>query len=680
MATDTSNTQDLDHPAEGLGEILDPLSVDMDDDELVRVVDQRVSFSERVMKTLSIPDRQEKMRKYMFGDQLPKTASGTLDFHKYQAPYMDNRLFQNMRAMKPVALSRIPDVLVKAGPSGNKIAAEKIGKALSARLKKRDLREVLGMAFKHRPIFLFGVIKSRWDPSIGKHGDFVFEWRHPKNIILDMNAVDKDVENHEYIGEYLQLSAAEWMMRFPDKADALMNELGWSEEDKKDKMRFATPVRGIEFWFTYFDKRTNPITNQIEFTKINAVLWKYKNVIFKVMKNPNWDWEGETNYFTYEGFEKIKKEVSLEELQAQMLEGTMIPNLQAEKVYKNYLKNPLKPYIIIGYEQWGEAPIDMTSEVEQAILLQDNYNKRGRQITEQGDRSKGKHVFSSESGLTKADVQEMDMSDPNQDLWVDGDITKVHTFIPGTPPDAAQFRNQEVIGRAIDATMGISGVLRGEIASDVATTNQIAREGNFSIIDDIVEETINYAAQKMAEHSLQYMKLRYTQDHFVEFVGADGKSTHEALNQDMIDDGMVAEVDASGTDKDKLKREAFERAKLTLTDPLSFFQDTGAPDPVGRTEKFMMAQMSPELYFQRFVKGEEAAQTAYRLGQQLPPQGGTVPPQSPMLGGGMAQPGGMQSGIPMGAGPSSLPPAAPMPTGPGTTSGMPATRTPSTSL
>ena len=306
------------------------------------------------------------------------------------------------------------------------------------------------------------------------------------------------------------------------------------------------------------------------------MVWKTKNEILKKKKNPNWDWDGHEEVF-------LNGDPVPDELIPQLtMFGFDQEGVQVERVFNNFFSTPRKPFIFFGYEQWGEMPLDVTSRIEDNILLQDNLDTRGMQITKMIDDARGKHVFSTLSGLSRKDVEDMDLNDPDQDIVVDGELTKVHDFITPELPSQEMFADFDRTRSRMLAKINIHGATRGEIETSVATTNQIAREADFTVADDIAEETINDVAMKIGEALLHMIKLRYTEEHFKTLIGENGEATFLRLTNDMVEDGMEVEIFASGTDKLRAEREAKEDAQLSLIDPLSYFQDTGKSNPEER--------------------------------------------------------------------------------------------------
>jgi len=164
----------------------------------------------------------------------------------------------------------------------------------------------------------------------------------------------------------------------------------------------------------------------------------------------------------------------------------------------------------------------------------------------------------------------------------------------------------------------------------------------------MVEDMINYAAEMMAAWSLQFIKLFYTQDHLVKILGKDSQVTFVTVNQDLVEDGQEVVTSASGVDKAQLKRDAFERARLQFTDPMSFYKDTGADNPVERTKLLLLFMAAPELYI-KTVEGQgdtiDLVSELQKISQQqvaaqAAPQAGAMPAPAQMGvgGGGMINP------------------------------------------
>jgi hypothetical protein len=576
-----------------------------------------IKDSKDFFKKKRLYERREKNEEYLLGKQIERLEKKNY-FRDNEARYLDNLVWESEATLKPIALSRIPDLIIKNAkntPESIQLG-EDLTDVINNRLRKRENRRVLGLAYKHRPVYFIGCIKYFWDKEKGRHGDYRFETVHPNNIDLDHTATSNDPDEMNWVAHHYDMTAKEILMTFPDKEQDFLKKAGWTENEIKDEKKLLTPIRVSEIWFTWFEKSEE---EESEWEKIEGVAWAWvdKNLVFKKMKNPNWDWSGQQVTVKYDEETEDFRKPNEFELRDQLITGQPMEGLQMRNVYNNYFDYPKKPFIFIGYDQFGMQPMDETSRIEQVLYLQDNVNKRGKQITDIADHARGKNIFSTESGLDAGDIEEIDMLDPSQDILVDGDIRSVWNLIPGIQPTPALFEDQEMNRERVFAKMGAHATTRGEReAQETATGRQILREGDFSKQDDEVEDTINYAAEKMAEAALQMIKLRYTEDHLVRLLGSKGQVAFMAINRDNVEDGMEVEVASSAVDKIRRKNEAFELAGMEMIDPLSFFEDIEMPDPKDRTEKLMTFTLTPDLYYQKYVQERNVQQMGEALNGQ----------------------------------------------------------------
>lgn len=586
-----------------------PLLISIDDSELNRVLDERIKIAKERYREDDLTERRKKNRDYFLGNHEPNKHLKT-----YQAKYMDNVIYEAEASIKPIALSRLPDLLVKPANDTNesKETADGLTEVVNSEIRQRQNRRTLGVMHKHLPIYLIGACKYRWDPNKGNDGDYVFEFRHPDNLLLDY-VPSTNPDDMTFIVDTVRMTIKEALIRFPNKKKELLEAVfGNVNDEQQEKARqrgYATQIEIQEVWFSWFNEENE------EPQREEYVLWRYsgsRDVILHKMRNPNFDYEGRTIYVTQdENGEDV--ELGMEELMLMQL--GMLPPMPVEKriVYRNFFEQPRKPFIFINYDWLGESPMDSTSRIEQSILLQENIDIRGRQITDIANRSRGKNIFSAEAGIKKDDVQRLDFTNPAQDIHIQQDIDKAYRFVPGEQPSEALFREQDMNRQRLFAKMGVNDTTRGQIATDTATTAQIARESDFGRIDDLVEETINYAAEEMVRAALHMIKLRYTEEHMRKIIGRDGSVVFQSLTSDMIEDGMEVEVFASGTDRVMRERKAYERAGMNLTDPLTFFEDTDSSNPKERARRLMLYLSDPASYQMQVIEDMDPEEMALQL-------------------------------------------------------------------
>lgn len=646
-------------------QIQDPLALDIPDDELEKIVDDRIKTSKKFFEEkYNLTPRREKNEKYLFGRQLQdREKNGQLK--EYETRSADNALFEIEASLKPLAMSKLPDIIVT--PGGEDPDREESAKNLSIVVddmnKKRKQREILGMGFKHLPVYFTAVLKSRWDSTIGKTGDYVFDIINPDYIVVDHTATSKNPQDMSFVAQCVPKSVQDLTMMFPNKKNELyktLQENGIMVGETPTWKDMATEVKLWEVWFDWYQKKgssevlTKTEMDQsilepgVKWEKISGVLWKYDHLILDKMLDPNFDHEGEEKLFTYGtvGDETTKQEVQPQQMLMSAMTGQQLPNLTKEKVYHNYFDKPRKPFYFFGYDQWGKVAYDETSRIEQNIRNQENLDDQNKTILDQL-KTRVKHIWSKDSGMGAKDVQRLDMDDPKMDALVEGDPNSVHAAIMPERPDAPQFNALNDTRSRMYAISGSTAV-RGQLQSDTATSNQIAREADFTRTDDLVEDTINAACEWMAEWQMQFIKLRYTEDHMREILGAKGQVTYVRIRRDDISDGMEVMIKSSSTDKLKAQRNAMDTAQLgaPYTNPLDFFTDMGMSDPEGRTEKGIMFATDPQGYFMKYVMHMDVPQqtTALAAGvpagqpaqpeQPAPAQPGIVPqaPQAPTPG------------------------------------------------
>lgn len=626
----------------------DPLALDIPDKDLIQIIDKTRKYSEKMWKDkYNLRARRTKMEQVLFGRELQEMERRN-ELKKYEARYSYNAIYEIEATLKPVAMSHMPDLIISPGsetPEAEQ-SAEDVSTAINDDIKKRENRQVLGMAFKHLPVYLTAIIKAVWNPEID---DYQFINIHPENVVIDFSAKSANVDDMRYVYEMQTMTLQEIIMRWPNKKQAMYEKIKGDTDGDFDWEDLATEYDLWQVWFTWYRKADGQISEEVpsfeepgnKWEKIEGVLWKYEDVILDKMRNPNFDYEGATEIFTYDdpSQENTKRKLGPDELMMGMLTGQMPDNISQEQVYFNYFKHPHKPYFFMGYDQWGKVAIDETSRIEQNMYNQSNLNTMGKQIIDTL-KTRTKHIWSTASGLDGEAVQGMDMDNPKIDALVDGDVTKVHAQVNPERPDAAQFN---ALSQTKEAMFGVAGAtaLTGQLQSDVATSNQIAREQNFTRADDLVEDTINAASEWMARWAMQFIKLRYTEEKWRKLMGNKGKFTFLKLKRDKIDDGMEVMIKASGTDKVKAARDAMDMAKLgpPYSNPLDTFKDLDMSDPEGRAERGLTFQLDPSTYLVKFVLGmQNTEQQAQQLMANGAPGGagavgGVTQPASPVPAG-----------------------------------------------
>ncbi|HEC65743.1 MAG TPA: hypothetical protein ENI23_10635 [bacterium] len=620
------------------------LDLNVDDQKLSDFINAYVKQAKNFFdKEKNYKVRRETNERFFFGRQFDnsdkfiyKGIHGERAIRSYEKPFLDNVIKEGEDILRPLILSKLPDFIAKPVDSNSDQStanADRITKIINKKMSSRELKKVLTKATRHHPIYFHGVIKYRWDPNKGRFGDFVFEAIHPKNILVDHTATINNEKAMKIIVHYVEKSLKEWILRFPKKEQVLIDYAISQGKFKGDltEEAMACKLKVSEVWFDWFEKGEDFDPEEPKFEFKNGVVWKIGTKADGVLDkrlNPNWDWDGEENLF-FNG-----QPIPQEAIGRLALLGFDIPGIERKKTFKNFFGKPRKPFIFMGYEQYGEQPLDETSRIEENLYIQQNYDFRGMQVTKMIDDAKGKHAFSSVSGLKRETVEEMDLEDPDEDIFIDGKLSDAHQFISKEQPSPQMFQDLANSRDRMLSRVHVHGATRGEIETSVATTNQISRESDFNVADDISADTIDEVSSQMAEAMVHMMKLRYTLEHFQVVLGDEGEETQDALQKDMIEDGLELDIESSTSDKLKAERQAKEESQLQLIDPLNYYKDTGRSDPEKRAEMIFVFNENPALYFKKFIRGDDvpdiAEQVAFANQQKLQAVGGQLPNQNPL--------------------------------------------------
>jgi hypothetical protein len=556
--SDLNNIESIvNHENKGENIIQNPegeLTVPISDNDFYRMTKSRMDDATRYWDKMKLSGIRSKNANYWLGKQLDDAA-----LYDWQTPYMQNIIFRNVETIISNALGRLPSVVVI--PASDTIQSKNNALLLQRKLRRENedsrMRRKLRQALRHLIVLRLGALKIRWDDKLcGGKGDYIVEFVHPDDILVD--ATTYLGNNPSMVVHYLEEPIKKIIAKFPESKTQIFNkfDIKAGTEKQLDKV-----VRYPEIWFTYYDDNGD---------QIEAVGWRYEEVVFKVMKAP---------YFDYNGFQ----------------------NEEGELAYRNYFDSPKKPFILLNYLSLGKTLIDDTTLVEQNLPLQDNVNKRGRQITQQADTANGKWVLSSDF-IDKTEAEKI-TDDPMEHIIGRGKVSDGAVRIQGQGPSDTLFAAQQQDIGAMDDLFGTHEPTRGGVSKgNTATADVLAKEGDTTRIDDLVAEAVEIAVQDLTEWKTQLIKLFYTEEHYVKDLGKDGKVLMATLSQDMVEDGIEVFVKASSTDKDTIRSEAIELITAGMIDPLSLFEDLDKDDPKERAKRVMMYSQDP-LRYQEEVLG-----------------------------------------------------------------------------
>lgn len=527
--------------------------LDMKDEELLSLVKKPIAESESFwngQKEQNLKKVREQNRKYWLGDQLDDDHRVRYD---HNSKYMDNRIFVAVETVSSAVSARNPQP--EATPAQNTITSRQLAKDVENGLlayadKYRLNVSVFRPALRHLLVYRLGVVMQRWDPDLGPNGDIRTEYVHPNDILVDKNALPG--ENPRFIRHTLRATIEELCLKFPEKEREIYKHFGIQ---RAVSTHLGRTTAYYQVWFTYYKGGKAK----------EGVMWTLGDqLVLGKMKNPNW------------------------------VDG------DKGKTRKNFLDAPVKPYFPLNYLNLGEHWIDDTTALEQAIPLQKSLNVRGAQIEDNADQASGGLVLN--SIMISSDDASNLIGDPLEKLMVSGDVNRAAARLaPALLPnyvmeDKYDARNE------VDNIFATQSISRGEeTKNNTLGQDQLLLRQSQGRQEDIVR-ALDDLADRLYRHTVQMMKVYYTEEHWFAVNGEDGQFDFISLKSDKIEDGLDLKV-KSGTslplDKAGMQQTAVKLAEIGLIDPLSLYEDLGIPNARKRVErllKWKQEEIAPGTY------------------------------------------------------------------------------------
>lgn len=539
------------------------LNTGLRDEELNQIIDARIAESKTFYETMNIDARRKKNEQYWLGEHYNKDEVQGLE-------YIDNVIHDNTEKRIGLAVGKIPDIIVVPGDgslSGRQNAGI-IERVLDIDIGSKEKKRLLKNGLRHNHIHFIGVAKASWNPNKSEKGDYEFNLCDPRKVLISHTGkIPEDgftSDNCDLIVEVVEEPIAVVLAKFPQKASELKALLGAS-----DGSRLSTTMKYQEGWYTYHDSN-----GQI----LEGLFWRFNHLILRNIKNP---------YFDFKGYDRPVLD------QQGQIQQNQFGQIQTEQVFRNFFDRPRKPYLFFSYENLGRGPLDDTTAIEQAIPLQRNLNKVGKQIRDISDGITNKYAF---DNTISQDQARLVTSNPKEPIWMDVDGTQspvsnhVTNFQNSGPPPVL-FQEMMQTRAQIDAKFSTHNLNTMSNQRESGIAKQINRESDLATTDDIVDIVLERVVQEMASWAIQFMKLMYVDYHFKSKMGKDGAAIQESIQRDMIDDGISVTVRGSVADKQTARNQAINLGTSGAIDPLTMMEEIDAPNPKERTERLLKFKM-----------------------------------------------------------------------------------------
>lgn len=591
---------------EGLIESLGELTLDKDDEEIIELTNAwDLSYSGSELKK-RIHSEGQTNEDYWVGKQFPST-----EYENGKRPLTDNVIFPNIETLlaqatqqnpEPVVITdngeafpaQIPSPLNPLGTSPVMMSdvGDKVHMSLEYLSREIVLKNVLRKGMRHWSMRYVGIYHTLWD---GEEEELTVKTYNPKDVILDPNAyVDERANYHgDFIGFKLTDTARNLITRFPDKKEEITGEA-------KGKMG---SLMGYIQW------RTD------EFT-----VYRMKDIVLLKHKNEFWNYDKESESIGEDG---------------QPIPQTIPGN--------NHWTRPKMPIKFLVVFDLGDEPADKTGLIAQALVTQDNINKRLKQYDRNVDNINGGVVVNGLMFNKEQAAQVAEARRQGRTIVTPGAPADAIMYPPNNPvPDSlmesmADDRNQ------IAQRMGVYGSTpQGTQQEETVRGKIIAGDQDQSRTGGGITSQLEIVAAGIYDDLLQGIYVFWDTPHKVSVLGPDNAETFIEFQSSMIPPGRKITVtvqDGSLVPQDELSiyNQAMAEWEGGVSDPLTYYEQTKDPNPLNRAQKLMAYRTNPALYMQEYLQ------------QALPM------PAAPLPEGG----GGSETGAPPAA--VSPPPAVPSP-------------------
>lgn len=577
VASDTNKIDQSDQLlVEGVeGEKVDALSLDLDDEDLLRLA--RHWNAEYAPYKARIAKKQEANRQYYIGKQWEGTQYST------NFPIEANILFEAEETFLPAALSKNPEPVVFADDTqeGNKVSDD-VKTMLQYHADYLNLRTKLQMLCRQWSIYHLGVLKIGWDAKLN---DVKLELRKIQDFVFDCEgSVDPIGHFDSYLGEQITVTAERLIDLYPDSKSYIKEMV----TDDEGRVRLGTKVTYTEWW-----------TDEFYFVT-------FKDKILDKGKNPFFKYEDEEteprNHFAQPKKPYIFLSVFSLGEQPHDITGLIEQNIpqqnlitkRTRQIDKNLsLQNNATAYSAENFNQETAKQANQAMEDGNGILVPE-----GRPLAEAIMRLPAE-------GFPDSAYKELQMSMDNL------------RSIFGVQGITAQQPDEDTTAR-------------GMILNQQYDNSRIGG-GIGEAIERVAKGTFNWL--------VQIYHVYYDEKHFAAVMGELKAVEYVVLSAEDLARRLIVTVSPDSMkpkDEITLANQAMELWGQKAIDPKTLLTMLKFPDPQETAENAVLWNTNPQLYMQLMFPDLLAKiQEAQGMGQMAPPMGGQggVQPEAP------AQPG-----------------------------------------
>lgn len=494
----------------------------------------------------AIEQKQKISEQYYLGNQTDLES-----IPEYSSNTVENRIFEAVETIVPVATANAHHFLVLPGVENEESVdkATKTQKVLKRKYETLEIQRKLEDVTRKMLLFRFGVLKWWWNDT---KDDADIAEVDPRLIYVPKMRLDP--HDLPYVIEKQFYSRDDIERFFPDIDP---DELSDKEKSRKGEINFVV----YETW-----------TNEM-------VAWFGSQQVLDKRANPYWDFGGEE-----------QKRVSI---------GKKGLKVDKERIYRNHLDQPQKPYVFFAPYNISDGPLPEVSLVETAIPLQDAINTQKRRIIDNLRTMGNGQVLLDSDAMSEEEAGNI-TNEPGLIIRGEGiaSLNKVKREA-GVPLPIGHFNNLQHSELVFDNLMGVHAATRGAAAAKTLGQDILSRQQDFTRID-LITRVLNRGVARVANGLVQLMKMYYTEAHVVKILGDEGAVEFVKFHQNDIEDNIEIEV-RSGSDLPmdtvSLRSEAVQLWQLQALDPVTLFERLKFPNPEKTAERlaaWKMGQLTAE--------------------------------------------------------------------------------------
>ncbi len=598
--------------------------LELSDNQLCDLVDNRWKSSDAVWDTLNTVTKENLA---IYKNEPKWLQSVPIKKSKVRA----NRIFRNTESVINSLIANPPKPIIMPGketPQSKELAILQ-EKYFIRRYEVLNVKEVLRKGLRNLYFSRLIVLKPYWDSNIN---DFNVRSIDPKKIRVGKYATKED--NSEFAIEEVTDNLISVLRRFPKKQKELLEKAGY-ESGEGD----AIPDR------VFVD---NPEITYQEAWVRDAVIFKYDRIILGKGKNPYWDWDG---VMITDDEEKQLGEADmngrrnlLQQARSQQAQRKPQPTPQqgappapaspddnkelpltdfqdTAQIYRAYYFNhfdqPRKPYIFATVFNNENSPIGQTDMITQAAPLQENVDRRKRQIDENADLV---------NGQIKVDSTVMEKSDAQKLRYETGGIIYGKGAVAGVARETGNslpafvYEDMKDSRAEIDNIMAASSAFRGEREGTETKAGRLALiDQSYLALNELVQ-VVDYVNYELFNWFYQLARVKYTVHHTAKSMGKDVAMQITTLIQYDFEDGAEIRV-ISGKTLPEDRQFKYEQAQKDvhegLLSPVDYFDVAGYESPNEKAKNRVVYDLNRPLAVG--ISPQELQQIAPPTPQNKPP-------------------------------------------------------------